>query len=163
MPPQFNVWSGEAVLGEKEAVRQLPPLLAEELVPHVVPPQLEAFGVQVALEEADGLQHVEHRALSHPLRQGSELARLPVAHVHQPGRAHQVIVARALARVYHDEIVWGEVVALVGPYQMYELDRRICSVLGEEVDCVISLPRKGLVLADTNSLCFSDAFYATVL
>lgn len=39
--------------------------------------------MQVAFEEADRLEHVEHRALSHPLRQRRKLAGLPATDVHK--------------------------------------------------------------------------------
>lgn len=139
MPPQLHVGPSKAVLSQKEAMRELSSLLTEELVEHVVPPQLEALGVEVALEEADRLQHVEHRALPHPLRQRRELARLALADVHQPGRAHEVVVAGALARIDHDEVVRGKVVPLIGPHQVHELYRRVRSVLREEVYGVVSL------------------------
>lgn len=40
---ELDVRSCKAVLGQEKAVRELPPLLAEELVAHVVSPKLEAL------------------------------------------------------------------------------------------------------------------------
>lgn len=139
MSPQLHVRPSKTILRQKESMRELPSLLAEKLVAHVVPPQLEALGVKVALEEADRLQHVEHRTLPHPLRERRELTRLALANVHEPGGAHEVVVPGALSRIHHHQIVWRKVVTLVGPHQVHELYRGVRSVLRKEVYRIVSL------------------------
>lgn len=59
--------------------------------------------MQVALEESNRLEHIEHRALPHPLRQRCELAGLRVTDVHQSSFAFCQKEAEAQTDVWTGE------------------------------------------------------------
>eukprot|EP00967_Tisochrysis_lutea_P071927 scaffold95701_cov27-Tisochrysis_lutea.AAC.1 len=111
---------------DEEALGELTPHVAVQLVSHVCAPQTEDLCGEVMPEEAYRLQHVEEGGLLHPCREGHELGRLRRAEsVRHAVRRHGEILRLYLLTTHHHQIIWPEVIARLGAVEVDKLDGRV--------------------------------------